>query len=219
LQNQFLSNSRSRELNEPEEGCDEFVVASTEPTMTFDSAPKIFDPMPTTVESARERSGAATFLAPRNAGEAIEMLDTGAHSIGVETFVGNKRAPTQQIGMFVHGADVIARPGMYAERDGSAVAIDHRQNFGFKSTISAANRLEGLAASGIGSILMQLDMGGISKASCRAPRPQPQKEADPTLRSRSIGATACILQTNCQIDSPSPAMKFRFSRHAPSLPP
>jgi hypothetical protein len=98
----FESIEDSRELDEAEERGVEFVIASAESRMPFDATPKIFHAMASPIEPAGKRSSAATFIAPRNAGVTAEVTGTRTQSIGIETFVGEKRAaPSSQVSRFM----------------------------------------------------------------------------------------------------------------------
>lgn len=82
----------SGEVDEPEIGFGEFVVAGRDPTVDFDATGKIFDLMTAAVVTAMETSRLAAISFGRDAAASALTVKTGAEDIGVETFVGDKSA-------------------------------------------------------------------------------------------------------------------------------
>jgi len=149
------------EANEAKEGLGQFVVAGGDAAVDFDSAEKVFDLMAAPIVTPVEAGRLATTAPGWNAATGALGAEAGAEDISIEAFVSDDptAASTGQ-----HRFDcvlVVLRSGSDTERHGPAARVDEGRELGVQSALGPAHRLRRLPASGIGAMLMELDVRAI----------------------------------------------------------
>jgi hypothetical protein len=185
------------ELNKSKKGDGQFVIASAQTPVTFDSAEVIFNAMAPVIEPATEGPSPRAVLAARNASFPSETAYAFTQMIGVEPFVTDQSSASKQAKMRFNRMDLAALPWLKAQRNSVAVTVDQRGELCIEASFGETDPLGKLATSGIGAVLVELDVGRVDKTCC-APsslrqdrqhlRPQAARNpsAPPTVHARPI---------------------------------
>ena len=150
-----------RELDEAEEGAGELVVASADAALGFDAAEEVLNVMTAFVVAAVEpgRMPAAAFW--RDTATGALGVQTGAKDVGVKALVGHDPAVAHAGQHREHGMLVVLLARGETDRQGASSRINDRRELGVQAAFGPAHRLRGLTAPGIGSVLVQFDVGAV----------------------------------------------------------
>lgn len=148
-------------LNEAEEGDGEFVVASADAAMGFDAAEEVLNLVTALVITTMEASRVPSAAFRRDAAAGPLGAQSDAEDVGVKALVGHDPAVPHAGQHRDHGMLVVLLAGGETDREDPTPRIDDRREFGIQTAFGAAHRLRGLTAPGIGSMLMQFDMGAV----------------------------------------------------------
>jgi hypothetical protein len=150
--------------------------------MGFDPAEEVFDLVSGAVVSAviGGRVQAASFGRDTTAG--VPSLKLAPENIGIKTLVGDHPPASELVENWHDRMLVVLGSGREAECHRPAMLINQRRKLGVETALGPSHRLRLLAASGIGTVLVELDVRAIQVTQSAAGSPaqnleQPRKEA------------------------------------------
>jgi len=199
----------SREVDEAEEGFGEFVVTGGDPAVRFDATEEVLHAVAQPVVAAVVAGRLEPISPRRDTSPTAVGLQATAESLRIEAFVGHDPTITGARQQRQHR--ILVMPGATFQADGYRVTarVDQGGKLAVEDAFRAAHRLGGLAARGIGAMLVQLDVrivqvaeaaGGFAgqlgqqttEQSLTAPSPESPIHSGPlaeALRQVSPGAT------------------------------
>ncbi len=146
------------QIDKSEKGGGEFFLTGGNTPVNFDATEEVFDLVAAAVVAAMKAGGVTASACGWNATAGFLAVQPLPENIGIEALVGDDPAPART---GQHRSDrmlVVLRPGRETEGHRPPVLINQRGELGVESAFGSSHRLGALAAGGIGSVLMQLDV-------------------------------------------------------------
>ena len=149
------------ELNEPQKGIGEFVVAGGDSAMGFDATEEVFDLPAVAVVATMKTNRVTTAALGRDTRTAALAVQPCAKVICIESPVCHQTVPAGRPQHRESGEEIVALTAIQAYGEGATPSIDHRGELCIESTLGPAHRLGGLATPRIGAMLVELDVRAV----------------------------------------------------------
>jgi hypothetical protein len=150
-----------RELSEGEKRDRKFFVSGAEAPVALDSAEEVFDFMAPPVVAAMKGHWPTARALRGDADPRTLPAQARAKRVGIEAFVGNCATVAQAGQERLDRVKIVTLALGQAERDGSTTSLNDRGKLGINSTLCATDRLGGLTAARVCTVLMQFKVRAI----------------------------------------------------------
>ena len=173
------------ELHEGEKRECEFLVSSTDASVSFDAAEEVFDLVTAPIVASMESDLSAPRSFGRNTDAGALATQLGPKRIGIEAFVRNGAVPAQMRQQRFNRVQIVAWSCGQPQRDGPATCVHNGCQLRIDSAFGPTDGLRALPAAWIRAMLVQLDVRTVEVTqfalrSARKAREHPAKQPDRT---------------------------------------